>query len=255
MKRGVSISLYSNGSRHQHRWAYAFKEGLERHGLKADVYHPEHPVETDIVVTWGMHHHKVNQLNSRHLVLEAAYFRDRLEFASAGWGGLNGRADFRNQDSPSDRWEKHGVELKDWKSGDVALLIGQVPGDASHAHADLEAWYREVADHIPVVFRPHPKGAPRVFPSCEVSNLSLEEDLERASVVITFSSNTGVDAALSGVPVIAFDEGSMAWDIAGHDLNEIKTPDRTQWAYNLAYCQWTEDEIKAGEAWEHLNDL
>jgi hypothetical protein len=44
---------------------------------------------------------------------------------------------------------------------------------------------------------------------------------------------------------------SMAWPMASHNLREpVRTPDRSQWAYNLAYRQWTLEEIASGEFWE-----
>jgi hypothetical protein len=51
------------------------------------------------------------------------------------------------------------------------------------------------------------------------------------------------------------DPGSMAWDVTEHDLSRIEfpiKPDRDQWAANLAYTQWTMDEMARGWAWAHL---
>jgi hypothetical protein len=71
-----------------------------------------------------------------------------------------------------------------------------------------------------------------------------------AGLVVTFNSNTGVDAALFGRPVIAMDEGSMAWPVAGHQVTEIVMPDRSAWAARLAWCQWTMDEMRSGACQE-----
>jgi len=80
----------------------------------------------------------------------------------------------------------------------------------------------------------------------------IEKDLEAARYAVTFNSNSGVDAALAGVPVVAMDEGSMAWQVAGHRIGEIVFPDREKWAHDLAFAQWDVEEITSGEAWEHL---
>jgi len=63
---------------------------------------------------------------------------------------------------------------------------------------------------------------------------------------MTYNSNTGVEAAMAGRPVIAMDEGSMAYEIAGHQVTDIITPDRTAWAHALAWKQFTIDEIQSG---------
>jgi hypothetical protein len=63
---------------------------------------------------------------------------------------------------------------------------------------------------------------------------------------------------MSGVPVIACDEGNFAWDISSNfpeDVVEPKLEDPEtvkQWLYNLAYCQWSEEEMQNGNAWRHL---
>lgn len=171
---------------------------------------------------------------------------------AAGLNGLNGRADFRNDDSPSDRWEKLGVELKPWRTeGRHLLLCGQVPQDASVDHIDIQEWLLHISGLFtkPVIYRPHPLGPQDMLSNCKPSRGSLDDDLKDCWAVITFNSNVAVEAIIKGVPAFAFDEGSMAWDVA----NQIQNPpDRTQWAHNLAYTQWTPDEMRSGETWKHL---
>jgi hypothetical protein len=80
--------------------------------------------------------------------------------------------------------------------------------------------------------------------------IPLADALDRARSVVTFNSNTGVDAVLYGVPTVAMDEGAMAWDVTGRDPCDIVRPDRTAWAHALAWMQWTPEELKSGEAWD-----
>ena len=82
---------------------------------------------------------------------------------------------------------------------------------------------------------------------------SLADCLADARWVVTFNSNSGVDAVLAGVPTVAVDQGAMAWAVTGRDPTvQPPTPDRSTWAAELAWCQWTLDEIKKGVAWDHL---
>ena len=70
-----------------------------------------------------------------------------------------------------------------------------------------------------------------------------------------FRSNSGVEALLEGIPVFAFDDGSMAWSVCNRSLTDIESPslpDRTQWLNDLSYAQWTLGEMKEGLAWRHL---
>jgi len=183
------------------------------------------------------------------IVIEKGYIR-RDEYYAVGLDGLNNRAFFNNENSPSDRFKDLGVELKTGKDG-YTLLCGQVPHDASVQNININNWYQKVISTLDVVFRPHP-----LFhvepPGVEISQRSLEDDLEGAGQVITYNSNTGVDAALRGLPVYAEDRGSMVYDIASHDLHDIHLGDRTQWANNIAYSQWTPEEMARGLPWNHF---
>ncbi len=71
------------------------------------------------------------------------------------------------------------------------------------------------------------------------------------------SGNLGVavEAVVNGVPAFVDDIGSMALSVSNRSLSDIEKPwmpDRTQWANDLAYCQWTPQEMREGKAWNHL---
>lgn len=197
------------------------------------------------------------------LVMERGYVR-REDYWSLGWGGINGRADFRNQGMPDDRWKALGVPLKPWADRDGPVLVcGQVPWDVTVQDTDHKAWCRETVAHVrskgfEVRFRPHPyalqRGADYGVDKGLISRRSLAEDLGAARACVTYSSNAGVEAVVAGIPTYAADIGSMA--LAHRDLDELLTvptrPDRTQWAADIAYAQWTVDEFRSGEAWAHI---
>jgi hypothetical protein len=196
------------------------------------------------------------------LVMERGYFGDRMTNTGMAYNGLNGRGEFMAKNMPSDRWEKHGVPVKPWKvGGEYMLLMGQVSGDQSLYGKDPRKWYllamskiKSMTD-VPVYFRPHPLSRQwdGLLQTCGYKTDTLEESFSGAMCVVTYNSNSGVDAVINGIPVIAMDPGSMAWDMAQHDITmEFYMPDRKQWLYDLAYKQWTLEEVESGEAWEHL---
>jgi hypothetical protein len=207
----------------------------------------------------------------RTIVLETGYINrgdEESNHYAVGFDGLNGRADFNNHDSPSDRWQKLGLKLKPWKQGEKIIVCGQIPWDAAVEHVNHIQWLRDTILSIhekserQIVFRPHPKFKnPELLTHidvanvCELSNRSLLEDLEDAWAVVTFNSNSGVESLIEGVPVFVDDHGSMAFPVANRNLLYIdnpKKPEREQWAHNLAYCQWTLEEMRSGETWTHL---
>jgi hypothetical protein len=267
----LRVRVYLSGNPVHDRVLVAFAEGCPKtvELVKGWKYEP-----SEVAVIFGVYKSKVpiswprgeifRQQRSKNLdvvVLETGYINrgdgDNHHYA-AGLNGLNGRADFRNKNSPPDRAEKLQVNLKPWRSGEHVVLCGQVPWDASVDHSNHVEWLRFAARKIlghHVIYRPHPKGPIDPLPGCEFSTDSLMSDLQGAKSCVTYNSNSAVEAAIEGVPVFAFDEGSMALPIANTQWEEIKnpkTPDRKQWLSDLAYTQWTLDEMREGLAWRHL---
>lgn len=194
------------------------------------------------------------------LVIEKGFVK-RDEYYHVGFNGLNGRASFRNADMPPDRWDKLGVELKDWKRGEHVLLCGQVPWDASVQYTKHIQWCQQTMAKLrkltnrPIRFRPHPKANVNYGIYGEISTASLEEDLKDAHAVVTFNSNSAVEAVIEGIPIFAEDMGSMAYEVATNQLALIATPKmpkRINWACDLAYAQWNLEEMERGEPWQHL---
>ncbi len=198
----------------------------------------------------------------RVLVIDRGYVR-RKSYWSLGWDGLNGRADFRNKGMNPNRWARIGVELTPYRmTGRSVVVMGQVATDAAVIHVDLPDWVRKTIRRLrsltdrPIVFRPHPKSPQDVvMEGAEVHTGHINDALADAWAVVTFNSNSAVDALIAGVPVFVADEGSMAWEIGCRDLAAIDAPpfpDRSQWAADLAYAQWTHGEMATGLAWDHL---
>jgi len=275
----LDIKIYQRKFQpHAGKAIQALLDGFKRHGVKAEWMYQGYYKPSDLAVIWGVRFPNIIQGQKEHsgdyLVLERGYFKDRMNYFSLGYNGLNGRAEFHAENSPPDRWEKHGVEVKPWKTdGKYILLMGQVSGDQSLQGINLRIWYQEVIDKVktltdmPIFFRPHPLARQQeIGLDCDrYERGPLIESLQDAYLVITFNSNTGVDAVLNGIPAIAMDRGSMAWDMAQHGIIRDRpdrtewsynleriTPDRTQWLYDLGYKQWLPEEIASGEAWAHL---
>jgi len=59
---------------------------------------------------------------------------------------------------------------------------------------------------------------------------------------------------MQGVPVCV-SEHSLAYDVSNDwfgDINNLKYPDRQQWANDLAYTEWTIEEISTGNPLKRL---
>lgn len=250
---------------HQGSWGSAFGAGLKRHGWR--VTSAPRPLPCDLLVLWGVRRrewiaaqrHAAGRMSV--CILERGYVADRFAWTSVSFGGLlNGRAEFRGPFEDPSRWDKYFSHLMHpWRSsGEYALIMEQIPGDTAVFGVNLPDFYHRAkaafARQMAVRVRPHPNLSPRQGKENIVSALrSLARDLDGAKVVVTWNSNSGVDAVLAGVPTIAIDRGSMAWDVTGHNLAAIPpTPDRTAWAHRIAWCQYSRDEMESGYAWDMI---
>lgn len=256
-----------------------FCEGLKRHGI-TDIYYAKKNELTkinlddyDVIVHWSVRGMAQKMLKEKRnvIILENAFLNNdqgpTKYWVSAGWNGLNGRADFCNQNMPDDRWKKHFDDgrLLDYSDGDYILIPLQIKTDMSIAGRGYN--YQVIVDRIrvfsdlPIKIKQHPTADdqwPKILGK-DVTYLNrfmpITEAVKEAKVVVTINSNSGVDAVLAGKPVVALDEGSMVYDIAANDFTNLhvpKWPDRTQWCNNIAYAQWKPDEMHDGEAWEIL---
>lgn len=265
----MDVVVYHAGSEWARPWEDAFVAGLRHHGLSPEERPQTEPRPCDLAVNWAHRRRDVHEMQrargAHYLVLERGFVGDRMAWTSCRFDGLNGRGWCPPAPDGGERWRRlFGDIMRPWQDrryGPI-VIMGQVDGDASVRGVDLPGWYRRVASQVTsawprrdVRFRPHPliieKGGV-VFDGLPLIEGSLAEVLDQAAMVITYNSNSGVDAALAGVPTVAMDEGSMAWSVAGHHPLESITPDRHAWAADLAWSQWSLEEIAAGEAWAHL---
>lgn len=230
----------------------------------------------DVYLCWGWRRGKdFRRVNPKTpiLVMERGYVGDRFHWTSLGWNGLNGRAIFpkpRETDCVA-RYVKEFGQLTPWRvaqglgvgrSG-YALILGQVQGDQACIDVNLAYQYRGWAQVLQrsgwkVRYRPHPKALRQNsgLPSrCWVQG-TLAEDLAGAAFTVSWNSNASVDSVLAGVPSVTLDKGAMAWAVTSHDINNpVTMPARTEWAAQLAWCQWQPAELSDGTAWRAVREV
>jgi hypothetical protein len=82
-------------------------------------------------------------------------------------------------------------------------------------------------------------------------------DWSQYHAVITFNSNTIVEALHNGVPVFCDSRASAATPISETDFTKIETPkyeDRVSLFASLAYSTFSMAEMTDGTAWSILNE-
>ena len=185
-----------------------------------------------------------------------------------GLNGINRDAYFGPSDNDNTRAEHLGLRLSDWrKSGEYILVCGQHDKSLQWRNMPrMSNWFLETYDTIrkhtdrPIIFRPHPRcrlehiesGLKYVYRQDPMHIGGTYDDFDmgfdNVYCTISWSSNPGIHSVIDGVPAFV-GPSSLAYDVAGHNLELInypQTPDRTQWLNDYAWTEYTVEEIAAG---------
>jgi hypothetical protein len=154
-------------------------------------------------------------------------------------------------DSDGKRFDALHVEIKPWRrGGEYALFCPQSDSFMTHVAKHKGDW---LAEHLEFHARLFPEIPARVRAwnrDKRVAVATLEDDLERAAMLVTYSSAAAVTAVLGGVGVHAHPT-SPAHMRSAEALTS--NADRRQWAGVLADNQFTINEMKEGKAWAALH--
>ncbi|WP_128647315.1 hypothetical protein [Pseudovibrio denitrificans] len=226
------------------------------------------PTKADVAVMWSWKQRKIiadmTETGRKIIVIERGFIQPRNEWYSLAVDGFNNRGRFIKAPDHGKRWQLHfSHHLKPWRkrSGNIALLIGQVPSDASLMGTDFITWAQEQTDRLikmglEVIYRPHPESSTPCPVGAKLSENSLQHDFDHADRVVTFCSTTAVEAVLAGIPTVVCDIGSVAWPMCSHQVEDpLIRPDRTQWCHDLAWRQWRLAELEDGTAWRAIKPL
>lgn len=196
------------------------------------------------------------------------------------------RAMAKKAPKPPDRWERLKIKLRPmrWsREGSHILLAGSSQkfyeyfglGDEEVLHTLFamrirKAMMRGLVKKRPIIFRPKPSYSKRHQDAQDVAaqygadgfsdpweKNGIQKALAQAHCLVTFASNAACDAIFHGVPAVVLGP-HITHPVCERQLRNIDNPfwpteeQRRKWAYNLAYEQWTLEEMESGEAWQHL---
>lgn len=206
----------------------------------------------------------------RAIYIDLGYWGRRI---ASRWDGyhklaLNSRhptAYFQRRPKSAERFQHFRMPICPWrKSGRHILLIGMSAKAAGAEGFVAEQWERETVKRLreitdrPIIYRPKPNWteARPIEGTIFGAGPSLRQALQGCHAVVAHHSNAAVDALLAGVPCVCPDGAASL--LSAHDLAEIEsppTPDgREQWAYDLAWTQWSVAEMESGAAYRYLDE-
>lgn len=275
----MKIGVYFGDSGIQELVAKTLHQGIIANGHKSTLLHDNKYTDTfDGIAFYGMsvpHIKALKEYRSQNkpvVVVDLGYFgHDRgaggtgyLKVAVNHWHPTEYFQKFKHL---SDRVSKFKLSIKPMSNtGSHILLVGIGPKsavlyDIKHQEWDEHA-VKEIRKHTDrkIVYRAKPSSAHtfKKLPGTEWSEptLPLGKLIAEARTIVTHHSNVAVDGIINGKPCFVNDGVSSVMGLT--DLSKIETPrsfttqEQHQFLSDIAYTQWTYDEIASGKTWKHF---
>lgn len=267
----------------------AFEQGIKRKGWTS----ADENVNADIAVIWSVlwdgrmsqnqriweHFRKKNK---PIIVLEVGAL-DRGNLWKVGLNGINGSGYFGPIGNNDNRRQKLNINLKSWKQGEKIIICGQHPKSQQwEGMPSIQDWLSYVVRSIreytdrEILIRPHPR-APITYNGFDsfvgthypnkitgtYDSFDFNKAINDAWAIVNWNSNPATVAALNGIPVFVGHTSyaapvgnlfSMSIDKKiWSNIENPLMPDREQWTNDLAYTEWTLEELSKGEPLDRLS--
>lgn len=221
---------------------------------------------TDSIIAWsGVGHidiyNHIRKNNLDFFYIDTGYFGNNKHktYKRITFNGLNDNQIIK--DRPTDRLQKLSLEIKNIPRGDSILIIppDQKVLNCWDSETLLDQWKHSTYQTIknftdrPIIFRERIKSRTDRL----IHNTFSQALHENIHAVIVWSSNCAVESILHGIPVISLGPTATRQisPFSIQDIDQVpKIPkDLVQaWVQHLSYCQYTEEEMLSGLAWEYL---
>lgn len=247
------VCLATGNRARSKRIASAMMQGMQRAG---DRVVP--PGRAQCCVGYGWKFHRQYQQYPSYAYADLGYWeRDSYyRFAVNGWSPEK----YVRQGLSSKRFDRLGLEIKPWQTGGEEIIVA---GSTAKACADhripYQGWELRVIEQLkatgrPVVYRPKPNDASATeIGGVPMDRRPIKEALQSAYAVVTHHSNTAIDALLAGIPVHCETGAAAAFSVPLDQIGEApRMPGREQFLFDVAWLQWTLEEMKSGDCWRHL---
>jgi len=147
-----------------------------------------------------------------------------------------------NGNMPSDRFNKLKLEIKPIHRNGEFIILSE-PVESAKKYYNLYSWVDDTINRLKKITDR------KIFVHSRESKIPLTSILPKAWAFVSDHSSAGFLSMLEGVPAY-FTNNTLSKigkleDLEKHEINY-------NIFNNLAYEQWTIDEIRSGESWEYL---
>lgn len=249
----------------------AFLSGLAAAGYEVHDRAPDAGRPGDALLIWNRYG-AVEQIADRFeaeggtvIVAENGYINGRHD---GGWyyalaiHGHNGSGQWHV--GGPERWEALGVNLKPWRTGGEHILVAPNRSFGMRGFIMPQNWGENATETLRGLTRREVRL--RLHPGNGKPAVPLERDLDRAHCVVIWSSSVGVKALIEGIPVVCCapwwicKKATLPLDAYGAAIDspiafqcdESMDMIRQYAMEDLAWAQWSVQEIASGEPFRHL---
>ena len=206
---------------------------------------PNAAFKSDPIAVWGQLRGARDLLaKSKHFYRMDHAYIGRLDFYRMTRNGFQPE---KLVSRPADRWEflknKYRLKVQNWTKGKHVLVT--LSDQRTYDFFGLGKWgdgiKSEIKKHTDreIILRPRTESRP------------IAEQLKDAWCLVTYASNSTIDALLAGVPVFTLGP-SIARPMGFSDLSKLEAPlypeNREEFFRHMAYCQFTNPEFQSGFA-------
>lgn len=236
--------------------------------------------DTDIAICFGVKGRSAEIIKDHVAVGKHAVYLDKGYTRQKGEGGhtlytrlsIDGSSPLKYVQRirrPSERFERLEMKVLERKHPNEGhiLFCGSSQkyhdfnglGDCTEYAAKALFKLRKVSPRQ-IVYRPKPSATyikPLQNYMFSTGSQDIFEALRGCHAVVTHGSSVAIHAVLLGIPIVVLGETVMS-PVAESDITKVEHPfwpdpkKRYQWACDFAYCQWTQEEMKSGEAWVYV---
>lgn len=231
----VSVVIHTNlNLPNQVNCANWLKSGFDAQGVTCHVTGDKH-AEADVHVVQGPWYCYNDWLGQDNVLwLNRCHYGCPDTVVTLGWLRSDGSRDFRNQGMA---FAKGALpELKPKKERQSRAVVF---GDYGRDPSDLIEWARGECDAV--FFRPHPQD--KRSTKLLAPDWDMATTLEHCDIAAGHSTTALIEAELAGLHTYSTDPN--------HPVQNIT--DREQWLIDLSWTQWSAEEMKRGDFWEHLH--
>lgn len=236
--------------------------GIARCGDTAYAHSIDAPMlkNADVAVCYGWKRNAQYRDYPRFVYADLGYWhRDTHYRLVAGSWSPDG---YVRAQLPRSRLDLLGVSVNPWRTdGDTIVIAGSTGKSCVEHGLGYREWETRVAAQLQgcgkrVVYRPKPTDRNKApLRGVEYDYGPLAETLARSWALVTHHSNAAVEALVAGVPVHCETGAAAAFSVP---LDQIANPPllegREQFLADVAWLNWSVDEMRSGAAWAHMKE-